>query len=430
MGRSPQQKRGVPLARGACRRPGAPPWASDRITTMTAVADLHALDRPSDRRGGPAPAGRVFLSPPHMSGDELALVHEVFATNYVAPAGPMLGRFEAAMAALTGFQHCLAVVSGTAALHLALRHLGVGPGDLVVAADLTFIGGVAPIAQLGAEPLFVDADPLTWTMDPGLLADALAGCAKEGRLPKAVVPCDLYGQACDLDALRAVTDAHGIPLIVDSAEALGATCRGRHAGKGALAALFSFNGNKIVTAGGGGMLASDDAALIEHARGLSQQARQPMPHYEHIELGYNYRLSNVLAAIGVGQLAVLDDRIRRRRAVFAGYQERLAGLAGISFMPEPDYGRANRWLTCIVIEPRAFGADRETVRLALEAQDIEARPLWRPMHLQPVFAGATCVGGRVGEALFEQGLCLPSGSALGEVDLDRICEVIRGCARP
>ncbi|HRY25204.1 MAG: DegT/DnrJ/EryC1/StrS family aminotransferase [Geminicoccaceae bacterium] len=396
---------------------------------MTAAADQGVLDPSPDRTRTTTP-GRVFLSPPHMAGDELALLHEVFATNYVAPAGPMLSRFEAAMAALTGFHHCLAVVSGTAALHLALRHLGVGPGDRVIAADLTFIGGVAPIGQLGAEPIFVDADPETWCMNPGLLAEALAGGARQGRLPKAVVPCDLYGQACDLDALRAVTDAYEIPLIADSAEALGATYRGRHAGKGARAALYSFNGNKIVTAGGGGMLASDDAALIEHARGLSQQARQPVPHYEHVELGYNYRLSNVLAAIGVGQLAVLDDRVRQRRAIFSGYQQRLGRLDGITFMPEAGYGRANRWLTCILIEPRAFGADREAVRLALEAQDIEARPLWRPMHMQPVFAGATCFGGGVGKALFDQGLCLPSGSALGDGDLDRICEVIRGCARP
>lgn len=396
---------------------------------MTAVASQLAPDHPAERLGAVAPAGRIFLSPPHMSGDELALLHEVFATNYVAPAGPMIGRFEAAIAALTGFRHCLAVASGTAALHLALRHLGVGPGDLVIAADLTFIAGVAPIVQLGAEPLLVDADPGTWSMDPHLLAEALAGCAARGRLPKAVVPCDLYGQSCDLDALRALTEAHGIPLVVDSAEALGATYKGRHAGKGARAALFSFNGNKIVTCGGGGVLASDDAALIEHARTLSQQARLPVPHYEHVELGYNYRLSNVLAAIGVGQLAVLGDRIRRRRAVLAGYRERLADLPGIGFMPEAAYGRANGWLTCILIEPSAFGADRETVRLALEVHDIEARPLWRPMHLQPVLADAACIGGAVGEALFARGLCLPSGSALGEADLDRICEVIRGCAR-
>lgn len=248
-------------------------------------------------------------------------------------------------------------------------------------------------------------------------------------MPKAVVPCDLYGQACDLDALRAVTEAYEIPLIADSAEALDATYRGRHAGKGARAAFFSFNGNKIVTAGGGGMLASDDAVLIEHARGLSQQARQPVPHYEHTELGYNYRLSNVLAAIGVGQLAALDDRVRRQRAIFAGYQRRLGVLDGITFMPEAGYGRASRWLTCILIEPDKFGADREVVRLALETHAIEARPLWRPMHMQPVFVGATRFGGAVGEALFDLGLCLPSGSGLGEFELDRICEVIRGCTR-
>ena len=312
-----------------------------------------------------APPAQVFLSPPHLSGRELGLVMEAFTSNYIAPVGPMLERFEAAMSEITGFRHCAAVTSGTAALHLALRCLGVGPGDIVIAADLTFVGGVSPIVMLGAEPVFVDADPSTWTMDPDRLHDAITTLARQDELPKAVVPCDLYGQAADHDALQAVLQPFGIPLVSDSAEAMGASYQDRHAGKGSAMAVYSFNGNKIITTGGGGILATDDAAWIERARYLAQQARQPVAHYEHEELGYNYRMSNVLAAIGVGQLELLAERVARRRAVFAAYQRLLGDLPGIAFMPEANYGTANRWLTCITIDAAAFGADREAVRQAL-----------------------------------------------------------------
>jgi dTDP-4-amino-4,6-dideoxygalactose transaminase len=374
----------------------------------------------------PAPSrSAVHLSPPSLCGRELTLVQEVFASNYVAPAGPMLGRFEAAIAEVTGFRHCVAVSSGTAALHLALHCLDIGPGDVVIAADLTFVGGVSPIVMRGAEPVFVDADRTTWTMDPELLAAAVTALSREGRRPKAVIPCDLYGQSADLDALQTVLEPLAIPLVADSAEAMGARYKGRHAGKGAALAAYSFNGNKIITSGGGGMLAADDAQLIDRARYLSQQARQPVAHYEHVELGYNYRLSNVLAAIGLGQLEQLQARVDRRRALFEAYRDRLADLPGITFMPEAAYGVANRWLTCIVIDPDAFGADRDAVRLALAARSIESRPLWKPMHLQPVFAGARHFGGAVGQALFENGLCLPSGDALDADDLECIVATIR-----
>jgi dTDP-4-amino-4,6-dideoxygalactose transaminase len=374
----------------------------------------------------PAPtARRLHLSPPQLSGGELALVHEAFASNYVAPAGPMLERFEAAMCQVTGFSHCVAVTSGTAALHLAMRCLDIGPGDVVIATDLTFIGGVSPILMQGAEPVFVDIDPATWTMDPGLLADAVTTLTREGRRPKAVIPCDLYGQCADLGALAAVLDPLGIPIVADSAEAMGARHRGRHAGKGAAMAAYSFNGNKIITSGGGGVLAAEDRHWIDRARYLSQQARQPVPHYEHVEIGYNYRMSNILAAIGLGQLELLPARVDRRRAIFRAYQELLADLPGISFMPEAAYGHANRWLTCIVVDPALFGADSGAIRLALDAEDIESRPLWKPMHLQPVFSGARYFGRGRGAQIFANGLCLPSGGALEHDDIARVAQVIR-----
>jgi dTDP-4-amino-4,6-dideoxygalactose transaminase len=381
------------------------------------------------------PPSRLFLSPPHLSGEELTLVHEAFASNYIAPVGPMVDAFEAEFAAYTGIPHAVAVSSGTAAMHLALRLLGVGPGDEVIASTLTFIGSVSPATFQGAAPVFVDADRATWNMHPDLLAEELDACRRRGRLPKAVVPTDLYGQCCDLDRILEICAPYGIPVVTDSAEAVGATYKGRHAGAGARAAVFSFNGNKIITTSGGGMLCSDDRELIERARFLSQQARDPAPHYEHATIGYNYRLSNVLAAIGRGQLRALDDRVRRKREIFAFYREALGDLPGIDFMPEAPYGRCTRWLTVLTIDPAAFGADREAVRLALEKENIESRPVWKPMHLQPVFRGCRVVGGAVSEELFARGLCLPSGTAMTAEDLGRVVERVRrtgraGCGVP
>jgi len=369
---------------------------------------------------------RIFLSPPHMGGDEVNLVSEAFGSNYIAPLGPMVDAFEKEFADYCGFGHCLALTSGTAAMHLALRHLGVGPGDVVLASTFTFIGSVSPATFLGADLRFVDCSPGTWNMDPELLAEAIADCRADGKLPKAVVPTDLYGQCADYDAIHAVCDPLGIPVVVDSAESLGATYKGRHAGQGASASVFSFNGNKIITTSGGGMLVSDDEGLIAHARKLSTQAREDFVHYEHTEVGYNYRMSNILAAIGRGQLRVLDMRVALKKAVFEFYRAELSSLPGIEFMPVAAYGEPNYWLTCILVDPAVAGVSHEAVRQALEAENIESRPLWKPMHLQPVFAANRCYGGVASETLFNRGLCLPSGGALTEEQLQRIADTIKG----
>lgn len=370
----------------------------------------------------------VFLSPPHQVGTEAALIQEALASNYVAPAGPMLDRFEREFSEYVGMP-CVAVSSGTAALHLALRHLDVGPGDEVWAATLTFIGSIAPALYQRAQPVFLDCEAASWTLDPELLSEALRTAARAGRRPKAIIPTDLYGQSCDLDAIIQVSADYGVPVICDSAEAVGTRYKGRPAGKGARAAAYSFNGNKIITSSGGGILASDDPKLITRARKWATQAREPAPHYEHLEVGYNYRLSNISAAIGCAQLQVLEERVARRRAIFERYRAVLGDLPGITFMPELDHGgsRATRWLTVILIDPMVTGVDREAVRLALEREAIEARPVWKPMHLQPVFRHAPHIGGTVAETLFETGLCLPSGSGMSDAEVDRVAEVVGQC---
>lgn len=372
-----------------------------------------------------------------MSGDEAKFIRQAFESNYIAPLGPMVDAFEREFCETTGFRHAVALSSGTAALHLAMNALDIGPGDEVFASSLTFIGGIAPIVYQGAVPVFIDSDSTSWNMDPVLLSEELQRCAKRGKLPKAVVPTDLYGQCADLDAITAACAPFGTPVVVDAAEALGALYKGRGAGVGARAAIFSFNGNKILTTSGGGMLASDDERLIVRARFLSQQAKDPAPHYEHSMIGYNYRMSNILAALGLGQLKWLEERIRRKREIFEFYRCALQDLPGITFMPEAAYGRCTRWLTVILFEKKAFGASSEEVRLALESENIESRRVWKPMHLQPVFtlegqannrhAGvqARSVGGRICEHLFANGLCLPSGTLMEERDLTRIAGIIR-----
>lgn len=374
----------------------------------------------------PAPP-RLFLSPPHLSGGELAAVAAAFESNYVAPQGPAVDAFEAAFRAYTGIGHALALSSGTAALHLALRELGVGPGDRVICASLTFIGNVAPVTYQGAVPVLLDVDPASWTLDVGLLEAELRRADAAGELPKVVLPTDLYGQCADLDAIQAVCGPYDIPVVVDAAESLGARYRGRPAGQGARAAAYSFNGNKIITTSGGGLLAADDPELIARARFLSQQARDPAPHYQHTTIGYNYRMSNILAAIGGAQLEVLDQRVARRRAIFESYRKLLGDLPGLSFMPEVEYNCHNRWLTVIQIDPQRFGAGREQVRKDLEDLNIESRPVWKPMHLQPVFAAAPRVGGSVSERLFADGLCLPSGSQMSDDDVARVAAAVAGC---
>jgi dTDP-4-amino-4,6-dideoxygalactose transaminase len=367
---------------------------------------------------------RIYLSPPHLSGREQAYVADVFASNWIAPLGPQVDAFEAEFAAATGAGYTLALVSGTAALHLALLELGVGPGDEVVVSTFTFSASVNPIVYLGAQPVFIDSEPLSWNMDPELLAEALETRAHRGRLPKAVVLVHLYGQSANLDPILDLCRRYEVPLVEDAAEALGATYQGRAPGTFGRAGIFSFNGNKIITTSGGGMLVSGDEQLIAHARKLSTQARDPAPHYQHSEIGYNYRLSNVLAAIGRAQLEVLPDRVAARRANFDAYVRGLSALPGLGFMPEAPWGRSNRWLTVITIDPATFGADREAVRQALEVENIESRPAWKPMHLQPVFEHYDSLGGTVAETLFDHGLCLPSGSSLTASDLARVVQVI------
>jgi pyridoxal phosphate-dependent aminotransferase EpsN len=394
-------------------------------------SEPRAADRSPDlRRSHSLTHARIYLSPPHLSGDELRLLEETIASNWITPLGPQVDAFERELAAQAGVRAAAALSSGTAALHLALRLLEVGPGDEVWCPTLTFIASVNAAVYQGAEPVFIDVSRATWTLDPDLLAAELERAARQGKLPKAVVPVDLYGQCCDYDAISRACDAHGVAVVEDAAEAIGASYRGRPAGAFGRCAAFSFNGNKIITTGGGGALVSDDEDLVRRARALAAQARDPAPHYEHSQLGYNYRLSNLLAAVGRAQLAVLGDRVASRRRNCERYRELLGDLPGVSFMPEAAYGEGTRWLTVITVDPAELGIDREALRLALEQENIEARPVWKPMHLQPVFRGRRVIGGAVAEHLFDRGLCLPSGSALTEGDLERIAGVVRrACGR-
>jgi dTDP-4-amino-4,6-dideoxygalactose transaminase len=326
------------------------------------------------------------------------------------------------MAERIGVAGALALTSGTAALHLGLLLLGVGPGDDVLVPTQTFVATANVVTYLGARPVLVDSHPDTWTLDPGLVTAELAERAGTNRLPRAVVTVDLYGQCADYDPILAACAQYGVPV-------LGATYDGGEAGSFGAAGVFSFNGNKIITTSGGGMLVSHDAALIDRARYLSTQARQPVVHYEHTDIGFNYRLSNLLAAVGRGQLRGLDERMARRRAINERYREALAGLPGIDFMPHASYGEPNYWLTCILVDPDAFGATHHDIRLALEALDIESRPTWKPLHLQPVYAQAPTVGGAVAASIYDRGLCLPSGSRLAVADLDRVTTTIGALAR-
>ncbi len=365
-------------------------------------------------------ADRIFLSVPHMSGRERELVGEVFDSNFIAPAGPMIDRFEDALCATTGHKAAAALSSGTGAMDIALRLLDVAPGDEVWTADLTFIGGVSPIKFHGAAPVFLDVSADTWTLDPELLETELKKADQAGKLPKVVVPVDLYGQSCDLDAIVGICDRYDIPVVVDSAEAMGARYKDRHAGKGAKLAAYSFNGNKMITTAGGGALASDDAALVERAKYLSQQARQPVPHYEHIETGYNYRMPSLCAAVGVGQLEVLEDRVRRRREIFAIYADRFKSIPSISMMPEAGYGVANRWLSVITLDPQKTEVTPEEVCRFANDQDVECRPVWKPMSQQPVFKNERFTSTGVSDRLFSSGVCLPSGSSMSDQQVERV----------
>lgn len=368
---------------------------------------------------------RLFLSPPHMCGSEVRFVKAAFKSNYIAPAGPQVREFEERFAEVSGFKHCAALASGTAALHLALRYYGVGKGDTVLCQSLTFIGGVSPVTFLGAQPVFIDSDLISWNMDMNLLEAELRRRIRTGKKVKAVIAADIYGQPADLDVATRVCSKYDAILVSDSCEAVGAKYKGRFAGKGAKTAIYSFNGNKIITTSGGGMLASDDPVLIKKAKFWAEQAREPFPYYQHETIGYNYRLSNISAAIGLGQLTVLEKRVKQCRDIFCYYQKTLGSIPGVGFMPEPAWAKANRWLTVITLDPVKTGATPEELRLALEKENIESRPLWKPMHMQPVFARCSKVGGAVSEKLFQTGLCLPSGTAMKKKDLARVCGVIK-----
>ncbi|MEQ9103560.1 MAG: aminotransferase class I/II-fold pyridoxal phosphate-dependent enzyme [Rhodothermales bacterium] len=360
-----------------------------------------------------------------MSGHEKARVADAFASNFVAPLGPQLNAFEERVSTyLGGNLHCVGLSSGSAALHLALRVTGVAEGDEVWISSMTFAGGIFPVLYQRAIPRFFDLDPATWAIDIDLLSRELERASRDGRLPKAVVPTDLYGQSVDLRSLESMAQHYGVRLVVDAAESLGASGPdGRKAGTGGDTSILSFNGNKIITTSGGGMLVTRHEEWAQEARFLATQARDPAPHYEHSTFGYNYRLSNICAAIGLGQMEVLDARVDRRRQIFGRYKMALS-LPGIDFMPEPDGYRSTRWLTALTIDSDVTRVSREQVREKLLEYEIEARPLWKPMHLQPLFAGSVYHGSGVDEKLFEQGLCLPSGSDMTDEQQDEVISIV------
>jgi dTDP-4-amino-4,6-dideoxygalactose transaminase len=369
-------------------------------------------------------ASRILLSPPDLAGDEIELVQEAIRSGWVAPLGPMVDAFEREFAEVVGAKYAVALSSGTAALHLALIDAGVEPGDEVATSSLTFAATAFAIRYVGATPVFIDSEPRSWNLDPELLATWLDDRGRRNRLPKAVIPVHLYGQTADRDAILETCRRWGVTVIEDAAEALGATYRGHPPGNGARCAAWSFNGNKMITTGGGGMLTTDDPRVEAHVRKLATQAREPVLHYEHAEIGYNYRLSNVSAAIGLAQLRTLDRRVRARRAHFEAYQRDLADLPALTFQEEMGWGTHSRWLTCCLLD-RGYGLDRQELLARLSEAGVEARPVWKPMHEQPIFATCTAIGGLVSSMLFKKGLCLPSGSGLTEADRDRVISAIR-----
>ncbi len=368
---------------------------------------------------------RIYLSPPHMGDNELEFVKEAFDTNWIAPVGPHVDLFEKEFCELTGSKHAVALSSGSAAIHLALILLGIGRDDEVICSAFTFAASANPVVYQNATPVFVDSEASTWNMNSEYLQEAIQDRIKKGKTPKAVILVHLYGQSADIDPILTLCDEYDIHLIEDAAESVGAYYKGKHTGIMGKFGIFSFNGNKIITTSSGGMLVSDDEDLIQKAKFLSTQARDPAPHYQHSHIGYNYRLSNVLAGIGRGQLRVLEDRVNARRANFDYYEKELRDLPGIEFMPEAEFGRSNRWLTCLTIDPSKSGTTREDVRLALESENIEARPVWKPLHMQPAFKDYPFYGSGISEEIFDKGLCIPSGSNLNEEDLGRVVNVFR-----
>lgn len=361
---------------------------------------------------------RIFLSPPHMGGNELTYIQEAFESNYIAPLGHNVDAFEAQIKSYTGAKYALALTSGTAAIHLALRVLGIKEGDEVMASTFTFIGSIAPILYERCTPFFIDSDTASWNLDPNLLEEELSLRASTGKKqPKALILTHLYGQCADVKRIATICEHYGVHLIEDAAESLGATYEGKQSGTFGKMGIYSFNGNKIITTSGGGMLVSDDEALISHARHLSTQARDNAPHYEHTEYGYNYRMSNIVAGIGRGQMEVLPERIERRREIFEYYRKAFSEIPEIAFMPELKGSFGNRWLTTMILPEHL---SPEHIRLSLEEENIESRPLWKPMHAQPLFHGTKGRLNGVSDMLFKRGICLPSGSSLSTDELEKI----------
>lgn len=421
--------------------PGREPLVADENASpaelqqrMNALGILHvpvvdAAGRPVDLVSARELATRIWLSSPHLGEEESAFVEEAFRTNWIAPLGPHVDGFERELAAHVGIGHAAAVSSGTAAIHLGLILLDVKPGDTVFCSSLTFVGSANPMLYCGAKPVFIDSEPATWNMSPAALERAFEAAKAQGRMPKAVVIVNLYGQSADMDALLPICERHGVPVLEDAAESLGAFYKGRPSGTFGRVGIYSFNGNKIITTSGGGMLVSQDAALMAHARKLATQAREPAPHYEHVEIGFNYRMSNVLAGIGRGQLKVLAQRVEQRRRVFEIYRQALADHPEVQWMPEPAGYHSTRWLTCFTLAGPDAPVRRDRLLRALERHAIEARPVWKPMHLQPLFAGAPyfphAPGDDVSARLFAGGVCLPSGSNLTDAEIERVIGHLR-----
>ncbi|WP_226620258.1 DegT/DnrJ/EryC1/StrS family aminotransferase [Cytobacillus firmus] len=372
---------------------------------------------------------KIYLSPPHLSGNEIKYIQEAMESNWIAPLGPNVDAFEKEIAQYTGVNEAVAVSSGTAAIHLALSLLDVKKGDTVFCSSLTFVASANPILYQGAEPVFIDSEPETWNMSPEALERAFAEAARERKIPKAVIVVNLYGQSAKMDEILAISNRYDVPIIEDAAESLGSSYKGKPSGTFGKYGVFSFNGNKIITTSGGGMLISDDTELLKRARFLATQSRDPAPHYQHSQIGYNYRLSNILAGIGRGQMEVLDERVMARRLIFSQYFQELSHLPGLQFMPELENTFSNRWLTALTIDEHAAGVSSSTLLEALTDENIEARPVWKPLHLQPLFKDVKYYSHKVDQSvsdeLFLSGICLPSGSNLSEEELSRVTECIK-----
>ncbi|PEB56284.1 pyridoxal phosphate-dependent aminotransferase [Bacillus pseudomycoides] len=369
---------------------------------------------------------RIYLSSPHMSGNEQKYIKDAFDTNWIAPLGPNVECFEKELASFVGARDAVAVSSGTAAIHLALQLLDVQKGDTVFCSSFTFVASANPIVYLGAEPIFIDSEPETWNMSPKALEHALYDADKEGKLPKAVIVVHLYGQSAKIDEILSLCNKYNVPIIEDAAESLGSTYKGKASGTFGKFGVYSFNGNKIITTSGGGMLVSDDIDALKKARFLATQARDSAPYYQHSQIGYNYRMSNILAGVGRAQLEVLEDRVRTRRYIFERYYQELSNIPGFHFMPELENTSSNRWLTTLTVDEKEAGISIESLLKSLAEENIEARPAWKPLHMQPLFEGGKYYphGNDVSKQLFEKGICLPSGSNMLDEDQQRVIQVI------